>query len=321
MNDEVNERLLDGEATVDSNPAPEESEGSKQEEAPDWMDDALERTQDESDQDSEAEDEAEEVTPEAEETVTPEEVADEGETTEKTEEPAEEVPAEEKPAEKTETAPTETEATEAETFVLPTTGERAPLSEEEQAAANERMVKVREESLATLEEHYALSDEEADEFVLNPKTAIPKLRAQMALDAQEVAAATLRNHLPQMLQQQNAVASQQAEMKKAFYTKWPSLDDRKYDDMLRQATEVWQGMNKDSGKTAEDLIDEVGLQAMIHFKLPLDGVQPAQEKAPGADKGKPAVRKKPRQAARGRGAGQDTPQKKSWVEEMADDDD
>lgn len=167
--------------------------------------------------------------------------------------------------------------------------EQKPLSDEEAGKLYTDWREQTEELLAT--HHYALSQEQIDEYEENPAALIPKLMSRVYMDSISAAFNQVTNYLPRMV---GMVIDQRDSMnkaEKAFFDKWPDLlNDR--DTVLRLGMAYRQANPEAS---MDDFINEVGAQTMVALrKTPANtngnGTQ-AQPSAKPASSGafKPAV--------------------------------
>ena len=91
----------------------------------------------------------------------------------------------------------------------------------------------------------------------------------MYLEIYERVMADLNHQLPNAVQHITRMATTQQQDEADFYTQWPDLKAHS-EDVLRIGR-VYRQMNPTA--TKEQFIQDVGLQSMIHLRLPIQGVQ------------------------------------------------
>ena len=193
-------------------------------------------------------------------------------------------------------------------------GDGEPVDEEKVKEYQERVKVAREQSIQTLMDQYEVSEEEADLWISDPAKAVKKFRAELFLDTY----GTIVGMLPQMMGEmmpsfQDKVESK-ARVNTRFFQKWPALADKKHRDEVKRISKTWLNVNKGTGKTQEDYINEVGLMAHASLGIPIEDVK-AKPKA-GA---KPP--RKPPGSGKASGKAKAAPKSGDWIDDMLDDED
>lgn len=242
------------EQAVQDNAATEEAPSSQ--DTTEW-DDLLDDNEDETlPEEAKAEEKAEEP---VEEEPPVEEVA--------TEEVSEEQPAEEPKAEETEETP-EVEIPEEQ----PEQETRTP--EEIQS----EITKAREDARKNLQEQFAFTDEQKERFEEDPSAVLSEMAANLFMDLYDSISQGLRTQMPGMVNgiiaQQNAVRAHQQQ----FYNAWPQLAKAEYKPTVDRITAAYRQQNPQASNA--DAIKEIGAQAWVALRLPLDELLAHTQGAP-----------------------------------------
>lgn len=183
------------------------------------------------------------------------------------------------------------------------------------------MTEARQSALAELEKRYALSQEDADAMISEPEKVLPKLAGQMYMDVFEGVLSAVQTMLPQAFTQFNQSYAAQQKDEADFYDAWPAL--KEHADRVLPIGKMYRQLNPQASK--EQFIQEVGLQAMLALKLPIEGItqapqQQTQQATPGAyapPSGAPrAVTQRPAQQAPAKPTNAFTELADEWEEEM-----
>lgn len=170
--------------------------------------------------------------------------------------PTEEAPTEKPPEE----APPSSETPPEETTQAP---EALPALEE----MNKQWQVIRataEETLA--KEHYALSDEMVEELQNSADTAIPKLAAKIYMDAVQASITHVVTQLPDLVSRVIETQKVVAENEKAFYATWPDLVGHETD--VKRLAVAYRQVYPNA--KPEDVIRDVGAQAMVALRIPIE---------------------------------------------------
>lgn len=157
-----------------------------------------------------------------------------------------------------------------------------PVSDEEAAQVFTDWRNQTEELLAT--HHYALTQEQIDEFEENPAAFIPKAMSRVYMDSISAAFNQFTNYLPRMV---SMVLEQRENMnsaEKAFFDRWPDLLEHR-DAVLRLGMSYRQANPQAS---MDDFINEVGAQTMVALRKQPAPIQQAPAPKQQAKPFKPA---------------------------------
>jgi len=237
-----------------TNTQPTQDTGSSDESKDDWHDLAIPDYSEEASGSGESEEEAP-----SEEEKTPDEGSQhEGET------PAE-------GDEDTEAAAEEKEEPSVEEKEESSKEEEEKPSEEEETyeQRQERLKESRNQARTELEERFKLSDDQVDKLLENPNEVLPSLAADLYLDVYEQAITAVMSQLPNVVQQINQQEQTRSKNEQDFYKQWPQLDDSKYKDTVDRIATVYRQNNPQADR--ETFIREVGAQAAVALRLPIEG--------------------------------------------------
>lgn len=133
-----------------------------------------------------------------------------------------------------------------------------------------------EEELA---QYYQLSEEDATAFQESPTQFLPKLASRMYLHMYENVVNGIMSALPQMIKNVQAQETAQTTAEQKFYDRWKKLDSEQGRAMVRKFGTAYRTANPET--TLDDFIQDVGIQAMVALRLPIEGYEPpVQEETP-----------------------------------------
>ena len=126
---------------------------------------------------------------------------------------------------------------------------------------------LRAQEVSRLEGFYALDEENARLVLTEPEKVFPKLAASLHMNVVDSVISAVFARLPEAVKsiQSREIASKSNE--DAFYSEWPELKDKKYEQAVWQTVAAYRSLNPNASR--EDLIKAAGLQAMIQLRLPL----------------------------------------------------
>lgn len=180
----------------------------------------------------------------------------------------------------------------------PTAGEPEPEKVEEVAGEEpvpstpetktpEEQAEIRAKAEEQLVEYFALDEDDAELVQTNPQEVLPKLAAKLYLDLYESTVNAVSAALPRMIEgvQQQRQAMQAGEQ--AFYGKWKALDTKEGRETVQRFGAAYRQVYPNA--TLEQFINDVGVQAMIALKLPIEGyAEPPATEPPPATQVPPA---------------------------------
>lgn len=144
----------------------------------------------------------------------------------------------------------------------------------------EEQEEVRKQAREELTKHFALDEKDVERFQDNPGEVLPELAADLYLQVYENVVNGIVAALPRMIEgvqnQQRAVASAEDQ----FYGKWKQLNTAEGKAQVKRLGNFYRQANPNA--TLEEFIQDVGLQASIALKLPIEGYAGTEETPPAA---------------------------------------
>lgn len=128
--------------------------------------------------------------------------------------------------------------------------------------------KFRAQAIVDLTKHYSLDEKTREAYLEDPSAVLPKLLAQAHVNAVDAALHMVQQFLPQALQGYTSQAETQRSLTQRFYDRWPAL--RAHHPTVTKLLKAHRAVSPQD--TLEELIENVGLQASVKLKLPLQGV-------------------------------------------------
>jgi len=130
----------------------------------------------------------------------------------------------------------------------------------------------------SLVESFKLTEQQVDEFREDPNAVLPQMAADLYLDIYNNLMENMGKNIPHMMtglmQQQQA---QQAH-EQAFYNAWPQLAKGEYVDTVQRISQNYHALNPKAD--AETAIKEIGAQAWVTLRLPVEELMAHTQKAP-----------------------------------------
>ncbi len=138
-----------------------------------------------------------------------------------------------------------------------------------------------EELLA--KQHYALTEEQAEEFDTSPGTAIPRLAARLHMEVMQQSVAMIAGLLPKIMANVNQAQTVETQRETEFFKEWPELAGHR-DQVVRHGTVYYQ-LNPQA--TFDEFIRDVGAQVAVAQKVDLSKRQTAAVETPRTPAHKP----------------------------------
>ncbi len=198
-----------------------------------------------------------------------------------------------KPAEETaETTQTEEQETVAEETKPEDTEESEVKSSEPETEQEEvDFVALRQEALQSVTDRYMISEEDTIALASEPEKVLPKLAAQIYLDAFENITQGIISVIPRMIENQMETKRVSDANTAEFYGKWEGkldMNNPKHHETVSRIANVYAQVNPDSNR--ERFIAEVGAQALMALGIPFEQIIDDPEPEP---KPKPFTPAKP----------------------------
>ena len=132
----------------------------------------------------------------------------------------------------------------------------------------EEVKKARESARENLVEQFKMTEEQEEDFAQDPGKFLSNLAADLYLDLYDSMMTGIQKQMPTLvaMTMNQQTARQTAENR--FFEAWPQLAKPQYRKTIDRISDSYHATNK--GAPAEDAIREIGAQAWVALKLPLD---------------------------------------------------
>jgi hypothetical protein len=151
--------------------------------------------------------------------------------------------------------------------------------------------KQREDLEASLEQHFALNEEDALQLVTDPAKAFPKLQARMFADMWTQMSNMIYQALPTAIERNIREIEVRNDRVDAFFKAWPKLNKKDHGKTLAQVSKVYANVNPNA--TEEDVIKYVGMQVMLLHGMAPDSVPVEPPQTPPGTPTPPATPPEP----------------------------
>lgn len=200
--------------------------------------------------------------------------------------PTEETPPEEPPAEETppaeEVPPVEAppaEETPTPEVVVPPV-EETPAETRTPEEVTAEVKKARETAHEKLVESFKWTEEQTEQFEDDPGKVMSEMAANLFLDLYDSISQGLNSQMPGMVQgimrHQDAVRANEQK----FFGAWPQLADPKYRETVDRISNAYRQQNPTTDEATA--VKEIGAQAWVALRLPLDELMAHTQDAPAA---------------------------------------
>ena len=159
----------------------------------------------------------------------------------------------------------------------PAPAEPEPAQPVAQVPTPEELSAQQDQILGALEQRFQMTEEESLQLLQDPAKVMPKLQARLFMDTFQTVMDTMKQLLPDAIENTLQVSQVRQEKVKSFFETWPKLDKAKHGADIARAAQVYATLNPDA--TEEELIRDVGLQVMAKHGIPLVD-EPAPEPDP-----------------------------------------
>lgn len=168
----------------------------------------------------------------------------------------------------------------ADTSEKPDTGEEeeveVPVAPEQQASEDvrspeqvrEELQKARENAREKLQEQFKLTEEQEDEFRESPNNVLPQMAAELYLNLFDDMVKVIQTQVPMMMEQTTRMQEQKKANEQKFFRAWPQLAKPEYMDTINRIADNYRNMHPNADP--EEAVKEIGAQAWIALRLPLD---------------------------------------------------
>lgn len=149
----------------------------------------------------------------------------------------------------------------------PAEGETQELTPEQ---VQERYTEWRGETEEVLAKgHYNLDEDTIAQLQTEPEVVIPQIASRVYLDAVTMAIGQVQQMMPRLFEQHMSRSSEHQQNEDRFFGEWPQLKDKpEHRATVQRLGKAYRASNPTA--TAEQFIRDVGVQAMISLKLPIE---------------------------------------------------
>ena len=144
--------------------------------------------------------------------------------------------------------------------------------------------KAREGAKTKLAEQFKLTEAQEAALLENPNEVLPQMVADVYLDLFDNLVRTMQSQVPIMMQQTMQAQEQKKANEQKFFDAWPQLNMSKYMPTINRIADNYRNMNPNADP--EEAVKEIGAQAWVALRLPLDelikhteGYVPQQQQA------------------------------------------
>lgn len=123
------------------------------------------------------------------------------------------------------------------------------------------------------EQHYNLTEDQAEEFDANPSAVMPVLAAKLHMEVLQQSVALIARMIPSIMQNVQTLQTDQNSKEEKFFEQWPELKVHR-DEVVRHGS-VYVQMNP--GASFDEFVRDVGAQVAIAKKVDLSARQPIVE--------------------------------------------
>lgn len=140
----------------------------------------------------------------------------------------------------------------------------------------------RAEFLPKIAALYKMTDEEAEQFRVNPGETLPMLAARVHYEVQAATFNSVLQALPQLVTSMLERKEASDKYDKAFYDKWPVLQGKDKTETVVNSIKAFKAANPKA--PVEKVIEQAGLMAAISLGIPLESLlaKPTGAPAPAA---------------------------------------
>lgn len=117
---------------------------------------------------------------------------------------------------------------------------------------------------------YDIPKEQHEALLTSPETVLPRMFAEVHTRAAESAIATVLSNIEPIVVSILDKQRSRGETEKAFYGKWPKLDNEAGRRVVDRLMTSYITINRERGLTPDQILNDVGLMAMTELRIPLD---------------------------------------------------
>lgn len=126
----------------------------------------------------------------------------------------------------------------------------------------------RTEARNSIAEQFQLTEDQVEALERNPNEVLPQLAADLYLGIFDSVYKAFQSQMPMMVQQTMQMERSKQENEKKFFGAWPQLAKKEYLPVINRIADQYRAMNPQADP--EQAVKEIGAQAWVALKLPLD---------------------------------------------------
>ncbi len=163
----------------------------------------------------------------------------------------------------------------------PTQAQPAPQQQQQQQQepAPVDLAALRQKTVDEIASTYTFTDDEKRLLQEEPEKVLPRLAAQVTVQAYEAVSRTVMAHLPALVATINQATKQQNEVENKFFTAFPRLQKPEFRETLGRVGATFRQLNPNA--SVEDAIRHIGLQTALMLGVQ-DPHLPEGQMAPAA---------------------------------------
>lgn len=141
-------------------------------------------------------------------------------------------------------------------------------------------IQARRESLQNdIAQRYGLSEQDKEQWLTEPEKVVPRMAARLYVDVFDSVFQAVFAQVPQLMMQFMEQRDASRGREESFYKRWPMLSKPEYKPTINRLVGMYRQFNPQV--PFEQMLEDVGVQALTALKIPLDQLQPAAQ-APAA---------------------------------------
>jgi hypothetical protein len=117
-------------------------------------------------------------------------------------------------------------------------------------------------------EQFKMTEEQEEEFAQDPGKFLSSLAADLYLDLYDSMVTGIQGQMPQLVASAMYTQNARGKAEQSFFKAWPQLAKPEYRQTIDRISETYRMNNKTA--SADEAIREIGAQAWVALKLPLD---------------------------------------------------
>lgn len=161
---------------------------------------------------------------------------------------------------------------------IPETPQETPEETRSPEQVREELQKAREQARTNLTEQFKLTEEQEELLRDSPNEVLPQLAADMYLNIFDDVVKVVEAQVPLMMQRHMQMEQQKKANEQRFFRAWPQLAKPEYMQTINRIADNYRNMHPNADP--EEAVKEIGAQAWIALRLPLDELARHAEGSP-----------------------------------------